>query len=262
MQCVEKEVGRFRIIYYSTFVEPGLFIKNLLESEMHSGKGRGGIKIIEVDGLKLVVRKYMHGGLFRGITRDFFTSQKRVVAEADILTYLREQRFPVVSPFCALIEHSFLVKRLYLVTGLEEKSINLLESFQQADKRQRLRLVKKLAHFFWMLEKAGIYHPDLHLRNVLVTPTQDLVFLDFDRARRKSVESKDAESMLWRLGRFVDKMERQGQSAVGSKEKALFLRVYDRLSGRDMGRSMERRAVTKGYIHRIGWFIESLIYRR
>ena len=68
----------------------------------------------------------------------------------------------------------------------------------------------------------GIYHPDLHLQNVLVTKVGDLVFLDFDRAHRKVVTKKDMESMFWRLNRFAEKKEIAGELAVTMRKRRSF----------------------------------------
>jgi hypothetical protein len=66
--------------------------------------------------------------------------------------------------------------------------------------------------------------------------------------------------MVRRLGRFTEKMERQGRLRVGAVEKALFLRRYARLSGYDMTGKIARTWVTRGLMHRVGWFIESLLF--
>jgi tRNA A-37 threonylcarbamoyl transferase component Bud32 len=262
MADLERQFGKFRIRYYSTFVDPALLVRKLLASSPVPGSGRGGVRLVALDGCKLVVRQYRHGGLFRALTGDSFVSEKRVLAEAEILKHLREKGVPVVSPFCALVEGALPLKRLYLATVMEEESTDLLEYFQAAGKKQRLRIVKALARFFWSMEQAGVYHPDLHPRNVLVTSEGKLILLDFDKARKKAVAADDVASMFRRLGRFLDKMERLGRPVPTMREKALFLRVYDRLSGRNMTVIMQRMTTVRGCFQRCGWFIESLFYGR
>jgi hypothetical protein len=87
-----------------------------------------------------------------------------------------------------------------------------------------------------------------------------MLFLDFDKASRRQIRTKDAESMLWRLARYVAKMQRQGELRVDDLEKALFLRTYERLSGRPVAEKMQRNWERKNYMHSIGWWIESLFY--
>ena len=256
----KREVGRFTLFYYASLLEPATLIQGLLESRVIAGKGRGGIRVIETGGLKLAVRAYRHGGLFRGFTGPFFLNAGRVVLEAEIMLYLRERGFPVAAPFAAVIEKLFVVRRLYLVTAFEDDTVGLLEYLHTCTKRERMRAAVKLAGLVRGLEQAGVYHRDLHLRNVLVTRDSRLVLLDFDRAAKKPLLPGDVESMVRRLDRFTEKMERQGLLHVGAVEKALFLRTYARLSGNDMTEKMTRRHAARGLLHRVGWLIESLLF--
>ena len=256
----KREVGKFTLLYYASFLEPVTLIRDLLGSRVIAGKGRGGIRVIETGGHKLAVRAYRHGGLFRGFTGPFFLNTGRVVSEAEIMLYLRERGFPVAAPFAAVIEKLFVLRRLYLVTAFEEDAVGLLEYLHTCKKRERMRAAVKLAELLWGLQQAGVYHRDLHLRNVLVTRENRLILLDFDRAAKKPVLPGDVESMVRRLGRFTEKMERQRRLHVGAVEKALFLRTYARLSGYDMTEKMRRSRTARELMHRAGWFIESLLF--
>ena len=147
------------------------------------------------------------------------------------MAYLRQKSFPAVLPYCAIVERLFLVKRLHLVTYLEEGAVELLDRLRQSSRRERLRWVRRLARMMWLMKEAGVFHPDFHLRNVLVVPGGRLVFLDFDRAKKKCVSDKDMRSMFLRLERFADKMVRQGRLDGDGEEKFFFLKAYGRLSG-------------------------------
>jgi hypothetical protein len=57
-------------------------------------------------------------------------------------------------------------------------------------------------------------------------------------------------------------MERLGELKVDEREQLLFLRTYERLSRRSMINEMQKKMKRKGFLHRIGWFIESLLYGR
>jgi hypothetical protein len=262
MTPIEKHAGKFTIFYYSSPLDPAVLLEALFQAGVVEGKGRGGIKIIETGGLKLVSRKYTHGGLFRAFTRDLYPGQGRATSEASIMAYLEESGFPVVPPFCAIVERHFLMKRLHLVTYLQEGAIELLEHLARSGRMERLRSVRKLAGLLWQMKQVGVYHPDFHLRNVLMAPGNRLVFLDFDRARKKPVSDKDMKSMFRRMERFADKMARQGRFEATDEEKAFFLRTYARLSGTDFTREMRAAAPRTYRLNRIGWFLESLLYRR
>jgi hypothetical protein len=87
-----------------------------------------------------------------------------------------------------------------------------------------------------------------------------MLFLDFDKASKRSIEQKQVKSMFWRLGRYVDKMQGQGELRVDEREKMLCLRTYERLSKRSIIGEMQRQLRRKTWLHKAGWFFESLLY--
>jgi hypothetical protein len=87
-----------------------------------------------------------------------------------------------------------------------------------------------------------------------------LIFLDFDKARRKDISRKDMESMIWRLNRFAEKWEQKGYLRISMLERLLFLRTYSRLSGYNFEGEMARKAKGKSLFSRAGWLVESILY--
>ena len=259
---IERELGKFTFLYYASFAPPDAILRDLRGSSLIADKGRGGIRVIEREGEKLAVRAYRHGGLFRGLTGPFFLKVGRATSEAEIMLYLRERGFPAAAPFAAVIEKLFILRRLYLITFFEEDAAALLDYLQTCKKRERMRVAARLAELLWGLHEAGVHHRDLHLRNVLVTREHRLILLDFDRAVKKPLSPGDVESMVRRLGRFTEKMEKQGRLSLSLMEKSLFLRTYARLSGHDMTEKMRRGRTVRGFLHRTGWFIESVLFGR
>jgi hypothetical protein len=242
--------------------DPSALIDSLTSAPSLENKGRGGIRIVTLPGKRLACRKYIHGGFFRGITGDTFFSGKRAIDEFRITLYLQEGGFPVASPYCVIIKKAFLTKTPYILTYYEENGVDLTEFLHGASQRERCRAIKKFATLMSQLEKLGVYHPDLHLNNVLVdSKTKALLFLDFDKARKKPISAREMERMFWRLNRYSDKMEREGRIKIDSKEKLLFLRTYGRLSGSDMTARMAARATRKTLLSKLGWFFEGLFYR-
>ena len=256
----KEERGRFTLVYYVSFAASDALLRDLRGSSLIADRGRGGIKVIETEGQKLAVRAYRHGGLFRRLTGPFFLNAGRATSEAEIMLYLRERGFPAAAPFAAVIEKLFIFRRLYLITLFEEDAAALLDYLQTCKERERMRVAVRLAELLWGLHQAGVYHRDLHLRNVLVTRENRLILLDFDRAAKKPLTPDDVESMVRRLGRFTGKMEKQGRLSLSVMEKTLFLRRYARLSGCDMTEKMRRGRTARGLLHRVGWFVESLLF--
>jgi hypothetical protein len=159
-------------------------------------KGRGGIKIFSIEGVQLACRKYVHGGLLRAITGDIFLTESRAIGELKTLLYLEEEGFPVVHPYGVLVHRGSFAKKLHIITVFVDNASTLLDVLMASGSKERLRLIRKLAVLFRDLEVLGVYNPDLHLNNVLVTKQKELIFLDFDKACRKKVTGKDKVERL------------------------------------------------------------------
>ena len=261
MNELKKRAYRNFFIYYATEpLNPGALVKKFLKAETIGGKGRGGIKIFDAGSFRVVSRKYLHGGVLRAITRDFFLGGKRAIDEMETLLYLEENGFPVVHPYAVLIERGLMPKNLFMITRYVEHGRDLLEFFRTSPGKERRRIIVRMAGLLRDIETLGVYHPDLHLNNVIVTPQKELIFLDFDKAQRKGLTPKDVEKMFWRLNRYIEKWEEKGYIRVTNMEKELFLRAYKRLSHYDMRAIMDKKARVKRLAGRFGWFIESLFY--
>jgi tRNA A-37 threonylcarbamoyl transferase component Bud32 len=254
------KLGGYVLYFISDAINPSMFLDRFLRTETQTDKGRGGLKLLSIDGKLFACRKYMHGGLGRALTKDLFFTEKRALNEIEIMLYLKENNFPVVEPAGILVGEDFPFKKPHLITMFEENVGDLLEFIKVSARKQRLRAIRNLARFLWSLENLGIYHPDLHLRNVLVKDDGRLIFLDFDKARRKDISRKDLESMVWRLNRFAEKWEQKGYLRISILERLLFLRTYSRLSGYNLEGEMVNKIQGKRLLSRIGWFVESILY--
>ncbi len=146
---------------------------------------------MEAAGLKLAVRAYRHGGLFRAFTRSLFLDSRRAISEGETLAHLlrdgRPGRRPLLPPSSKGV---LLFKRLYLVTVFEEGAVNLLEYMKTAGKERKGGRHAGPCPPPRQMEQAGVYHRDLHFQNVLVTLESRLMLLDFDRAARKESLAK------------------------------------------------------------------------
>jgi hypothetical protein len=261
MDILNKErFGSFVVTYRQGLIDPSLVMRQLSNFHETIAKGRGEIKILSVGDKLLACRKYIHGGLLRGITRDTFYSEKRAAAELKIMMYLEENGFSVVRPCGYITKSNLCTKDLYFLTFFEEKALDLLEFLKSAHRKERLRAIKNLARLLFRMGKLGVYHPDLHLQNVLVTKAGNLIFLDFDKAFRKVVEKKDMETMFWRLNRFAEKKINAGELAVTFEEKTLFLRTIEQLSGHRIIEDMQKKLKSKRRVFTLGWCLESLFY--
>jgi hypothetical protein len=258
---IQRHTGKFILHCYSDIDNPEAFLKVMRKASPIPGAGRGGTGIFEWHGLMLVTRQYRHGGLLRALTGNCFFSATRALVEAEITKYLHDENFPTVEPICVIEEHRFLCTHLHFVTLFQENKGDLLNCLRSGSTWQRLHMVKTFAQTLRLMEQLGVYHPDLHLKNVLVAADGRLVFLDFDRAERRHIGRHDVVAMMRRLSRFVDKIEKEGRFSATSLEKALFIGIYEHMSGYELSNAVAP-SKTHTILHQWGWFMESFFYRK
>lgn len=260
MKLRKVKIGNFVMYFVSDVVEPSQFLDKFLRTGNQADKGRGGLKLLSIDGKLFVCRKYLHGGVGRAVTKDLFLSEKRALNELEIMLYLEEKRFPVVEPVGILVGEDFPFRKPHIITKFEENVGELLEFIKVSPRKKRLRAIRDLARYMCVLIKFDVYHPDLHLRNVLVKKDGKLIFLDFDKASRKAISRKNIEAMIWRLNRFVEKWELKGYFRVSLLERILFVRTLSRLTGYNLEEEMAKKLMGKKLLSRAGWLAESILY--
>ena len=253
-------IGSFVMYLLSDTVNPSQFLDKFLRTGNQANKGRGGLKLISINDELFVCRKYLHGGVGRAVTKDLFLSEKRALNEIQIMIYLKENHFPVVEPVGILIGEDFPFRKPHIITRFEDNTGELLEFIKVSSRKKRLRAIRDLARYMWHLERLGIFHPDLHLRNVLVKKNGRLIFLDFDKASKRTISKKNVETMIWRLNRFAEKWEIKGYFRISILERLLFIRTYSKLSGYNLEEEMAKKLVAKKLLSRAGWFAESILY--
>lgn len=164
--------------------------KNALEQSSRF-QGRGKLHSLKLpNGHTLLVRSYLHGGLFRGVTgRLFFTWPPRPFRELAITEELRQRGIPTVEVYAAYVERVWgPFYRGWIVTrklaGAQDVWTALTSGYFQelgVDKGLRAIAVSLRA-----LHREGIYHRDLNLKNILIRPEAGGVIgyiIDFDKAK-------------------------------------------------------------------------------
>lgn len=260
MKMKKVKIGNFIMYFVSDAIDPSQLLDKFIRTGNQTDKGRGGLKLLSINGKLFACRKYLHGGVGRAVTKDLFLTEKRALNELGIMLYLKENQFPIVEPVGILIGEDLPFKKPHIITKFEENIGELLEFLKVSSRMKRLRAIRDLARFMWQLERLGIYHPDLHLRNVLVKKNGTLIFLDFDKALSKAVSRKNVEAMIWRLNRFAEKWEDKGYFRISIIERLLFVRTYSRLSGYNLEAEMAKKLKGKKLLSRAGWFAESILY--
>ncbi len=156
------------LVYRGECTDIAAFINKAMAPDRRLKAGRGAPGVFDFDGNTFVIRQYLHGGWLRGITQSAFLGERRAFDELDITAYLEENGFPVVKPFGYISRRRIIANELFFITFFVDDARDLVDYFRSSHARDRLRMAKKLAIYFFRLGELGIYHPDLHLKNVLV----------------------------------------------------------------------------------------------
>jgi len=254
--------GRYTFVYRGEPVDIERLVSGVRKPARRLSAGRGAPGIFELGGRTIVCRQYLHGGWLRGITGGVFFGEDRALRELEVTTYLEEKGFPVVTPVGYVAKRQAFFSRLYFLSVFLEGSQDLMAHFASAGRKERLRMSRMLATALFEMGRLGIRHPDMHLRNVLVRENGTLVFLDFDKAYRKKVASGDYEKVFWRLDRFVRKYSALFGRPVDDRERLIFLRTYERLSGESIISRMREKRERMERSARLGWLIDRMFYGR
>ena len=220
------------------------------------------------DGEQMVLRQYIHGGLFQGLTGNLYLFGSRSFQELTLTEEIRSCGIPTIQPVAA-IHQAILgpLYRAYLLSLEVPRSVNLIQYLQQIGshpscehlvrKRKTIRSAGLLLQKF---HQAGFFHGDLQLKNVLVVG-DEILLIDFDRSyRKKALSLKERMKNFLRLNRSVEKWRRVGLPVTRTDRWRFFL-AY---AGEDVAirRAMERaiRTYSLRYLfYRFGWALEDLI---
>ena len=238
------------------------------EGEVSPYSGRGELLRLSLGALAegcALVRHYQRGGVFGGLLRDFYLGRKRFLQEVHVSEWARGQGVPTAEVLAVRIEHRGLgFCRGDLVTREIEASEDLDEYLKSARTRERgnkdpgREIIRSVALLLQGMHRAGLYHADLNLKNILVQITERGVnsyVIDLDRARViKPLGSRMRIRNLVRLYRSLDK---QGylKDRVGMRDIVAFVRAY---CGEDrellaLCKEVMRKDMWLLRYHRAGW---------
>jgi len=191
-------------------------------SQIHSG--RGTVDTFSYQDVPLLLKQYRRGGMIRFVSQDQYVwhgfERTRAVRELRLLAKLYSQGLPVPCPVGCRIQRQQAgqnlslpaLYRAYLLSeylpechGLDQHLKNALDSGGDSIKWEDIG--QCLARF----RRAGVFHADLNLSNILTDRSGNNYLIDFDRGRVMSQDStrykRLASRMLQRLFRSMDKLE-------------------------------------------------------
>ena len=205
-----------------------------------------------------LVRHYQRGGVFGHLLRDFYLGRTRFLQEVRVSEWARGEDIPTAEVLALRIERKGpWLYRGDLVTREIEASEDLDEylkstrSREWSTKDRGKEIIRSVALLLQGMHRAGLYHADLNLKNILVQITERGVnsyVIDLDRARViKPLGSRMRIRNLVRLYRSLDK---QGylNDLIGTRDIVAFVRTY-------CGEDQELLALCKEVMRKDMWLL-------
>ncbi len=171
-----------------------------------------------------VLRRFHRGGLIARVSADRFlglnAARSRAFREFRLLARLRALALPVPEPLAASFEPVGPCYRAALLTRRipEARELAVLASTLERSGWQQLN--ETLARFF----AAGLCHPDLNARNIVLGGSGQWYLLDFDRARL-ATGAVSGHAMRRRLARSLARLVPPGwevdfDATVGARRRS------------------------------------------
>jgi 3-deoxy-D-manno-octulosonic acid kinase len=173
--------------------------------------GRGVIYSVHLSGepeAEVVVRRNRHGGLFQGVTGEYFLAPTR--APLELATALRLAAAGIPTPEViayAVYPVLGIFARSDVMTRRLPKGADAPEAWKNADTADREAMLLTISSLLKALDHAGAWHADLNLKNIYIAGTGAEVtayLLDVDRVTFPG-DTDIADRNFKRLARSIRK---------------------------------------------------------
>lgn len=219
---------------------------NKLDVSYH---GRTPCKTFSMESIKdesFVVKEYWHGGLFGRVLRDLFWNGSRPLRELSICEAAKKSGIKTTE-IVAIVKNKIMGPffRYQLVSKEITNAIDLIVLLSHPEDNQlfaqKRQIINKLAKAVKEMHDAGIYHADLHLKNILVQLSEngsvDVYIIDLDKSEQyEEVDFRIRMKNIMRLDRSLEKLKRNVSGIkdilITDTDKMRFLREYIKLSYR------------------------------
>lgn len=175
---------------YKNFEQDLLNIQNIFQDSSESiHKARNELKIIELNGIKCVVKSFKVPHLINRIAYTFFRDGK---AKKSYLNAMKLIELDVNTPEPIGIIEFFsagLLSESYFISVYEPYEFTIREVFHHKVNDVE-NILKQFAQFSYEIHQKGVWHVDYSLGNILITKNQDLYkfsLVDINRMEFKEI---------------------------------------------------------------------------
>jgi 3-deoxy-D-manno-octulosonic acid kinase len=258
--------------YKDPLLEQGIEdIKTFIQTHHQTSKYLKGRtlhpSVLLKEGKRIVIRRYLHGGLFSALTRNLYLFGSRSFQELALTVQIRACGISTIEPIGAIHRIFGPFYKAYLLSLEIPGAKDLIQYFQEIGPRlsgerllQKRRTIRSAALLVRQFHEAGFFHGDLQLKNILVSGEQ-LFLIDFDHSYQKEVLTADEKKKnLLRLNRSVEKWKRLGLP-VTRTDRLRFFRAYAERD-EEMKKMMTKALRTYSLRHlfyRWSWAVQNIL---
>jgi len=176
---------------FSNFKETLLNIKDIFNSSNESiHKARNELKIIELNGVKCVVKSFKVPHIINRVAYTFFREGK---AKKSYLNALKLVELEVNTPEPIGIIEFFdfgLLSESYFISVYEPYDFTIREVFHHKVE-QHEKILKEFVKFTYNIHQKGVWHVDYSLGNILITKDNSYKFslVDINRMEFKNISA-------------------------------------------------------------------------
>lgn len=185
-----KSLGRFCIGYDPKETDVSTYLEDIRgavsakrEVRISTLGGRNCVSVCNLDGVgRVVVKKYMRGGLFQYLVKEKYirSGKTRAEVEFDLLRLAKSVGVNVPGPVAFVYKGGFLYEAWLITREIQGKKSVAELSIEREDDLSSV--MEELIRQVGILIRNGIFHVDLHPGNVLVDTSGAVYLLDFDKA--------------------------------------------------------------------------------
>ncbi|MEA2019660.1 MAG: lipopolysaccharide kinase InaA family protein [Campylobacterota bacterium] len=187
---------------YQSFEKDLINIKEIFNSTDNSiHKARNELKIIELNGIKCVVKSFKIPHLLNKIAYTYFRDGK---AKKSFLNATKLIKLDVNTPEpIGIIEfyNGFLLSNSYFISLYEPYDFTIREVFHHKVENIE-EILKQFAAFTYEIHQKGVWHVDYSLGNILITQDKNLFKFSLVDINRMEFKEVSAEEGLKNFNKF------------------------------------------------------------
>ena len=224
-------------------LSPEQLIENTPSIPKHF-KGRSflpSVLIQESNGERMVIKHCMRGGLISFLNKDIFWGKNRTFNEMIVNTKILQKGINTTEIIAAL-EHKVFgpLYKTYLFSRELPECIDLITYFNGLKKKspkQRFKekkyLFQSIASKIVKMHSEGIYHSDLHLKNILIQQSDDglpeIYIIDFDKTDiKEKLNPRQKAKNLLRFNRSIEKYKLRGGPVTRTDQFRFFIEYFNK----------------------------------